>query len=160
MNIGEIMKTNVESVPPDMLVEEVARHLVMNNLSAAPVTDEGGRILGIVTEADLLHRAAHPEPPPHIKILGDIIYFDDIFNSKPNLKIIKLKAKTAGEIMTEKVLTVTENAEVRDIATIMIEKGVDSLLVLDADKIVGLVTRHEIVRTLAGDICKEVVEKE
>jgi CBS domain-containing protein len=147
MKARDIMEKNIISVPPDMSIKEVAKILSENDLTAVPVVDENNDVLGIVSEADLIYRLAHPHLPPHIELLGGVIYLENPFEMKQEIK--KLTAITAGQIMTEKVLTITEDVEVEDIATMMIEKDINGVPVIGDNGLVGIVTRHDLVMSLA-----------
>lgn len=147
MKARDIMEIDVITVPPDKPVKEVAKLLVQHDVTAIPVVDKDGTIMGIISEEDLIYRLAHPHLPPHIELLGGVIYLENPFEMKHELK--KLTAITAGEIMTDKVLTVTGNAEIEDVATMMIENNVNGIPVVKEGKIMGIVTRHDIVMTLA-----------
>jgi len=147
MKVKDIMETNVITVPPDKPVKEVARLLAEHDVTAVPVVDDHGKILGIVSEEDLIYRLAHPCLPPHIELLGGVIYLENPFEMRQEFK--KLTAITAGEIMTDKVLTVTGDAEIEDVATMMIENDINGIPVVKEGKITGIITRHDIVMTLA-----------
>lgn len=161
MNIGKVMQTNVVTVTPCTSVQEVAGLIVRNHLRAVPVLDEHGEVQGIITEEDLIFQLAYRVPQAHIRILGEDIFLDDIFEAtKANKK--KLTAKTAGELMNDTVISVSADADIKDAATIMLEKGVDSILVMDEEEVKGIVTRHDIVRSFAmeNDIEEEASESE
>ena len=159
MEIGKIMRTDVETVKCNTPVLEIAKLVVEKNLRAVPVLDDNGDAQGIITEADLIYQVAHSVPPAHISIFGENIFLDDVFEAtKANKK--KLTAKIAGELMNDIVLTVRENSDVKDVATIMIEKGVDSILVMDEEEVRGIVTRFEIIRSLAMSQSMNEGEKE
>ncbi len=150
MKIGKVMQTNVVTVTPCTPVQEVAKLIVNNNIRAVPVLDENGEVQGIITEEDLIFQLAYRIPQAHIRILGEDIFLDDIFEAtKANKK--KLAAKTAGELMNDTVVSVSANADIKDAATIMLEKSVDSILVMDEEEVKGLVTRHDIVKSFAID---------
>lgn len=146
MKAKDIMETNVITIPPDMPVHEIAQTLSKNNMTALPVVDAEENIVGIVSESDLIYRLAHPHIPPHIELLGGIIYLENPFEMKQEFK--KLMAITAKDLMTEKVLTVTEDADVEDIATLMVEKEINGVPVVKGGKIVGIVTRHDLIKAL------------
>lgn len=149
MQARDIMEKNLITIPPEMSVRETAQLLSKHDLTALPVVDEKGEILGIISEADLVYRLAHPHLPPHIELLGGVIYLENPFEMKKEFR--KLTAVTAREIMTEKVLTVPEDTDVSDVATLMIENNINGVPVLKGKKIVGMVTRHDIVMALARE---------
>lgn len=154
MKIGKVMQTNVVTVTPCTPVQEVASLMVRNHLRAVPVLDENGEVQGIITEEDLIYQLAYRIPQARIKILGEEIYLDDIFEATKAIKK-KLNAKTAGELMNDTVISVNVNADIKDAATIMLEKSVDSILVMDEEEVKGIVTRHDIVKSLDMENDKE-----
>ena len=161
MKIGKVMQTNVITVTPCTPVQEVARIIVRNHLRAVPVLDENGEVQGIITEEDLIYQLAYRIPQARIKILGEEIFLDDIFEATKAIKK-KLSAKTAGELMNDTVISVSADADIKDAATIMLEKGVDSILVMDKEEVKGIVTRHDIVKSFAmeNDAEEEIPESE
>lgn len=148
MNIRKVMHTDVYTVTPCTPVLEVAEIIVRNHLRAVPVLDDNGEVQGVITEEDLIYQLANRIPQPHIKILGEEIFLDDIFEVTKIIKK-KLAAKTAGELMNDTVISVNAEADIKDAATIMLEKGVDSILVMDEAEVAGIVTRHDLVKFFA-----------
>ncbi|MCE1245248.1 MAG: CBS domain-containing protein [Firmicutes bacterium] len=147
MKAKNIMEKNIVTISPDMPVKEVAKLLAEKDLTAVPVVDAKNDIIGIVSEADLIYRVAHPHLPAHVELLGGVIYLENPFELKQEMK--KLTAITAGQIMTDKVLTITEDADIEDIATLMIEQDINGVPVIGEEGLVGIVTRHDLVLALA-----------
>lgn len=148
MKVREIMETDLITVRPDMSIREVAALMYEHELSALPVVGKDGKIVGIVSESDLIHRLARPHLPPHIELLGGIIYFENPFEMKKDLD--RLTAVCVSQIMTEDVTTVSPDAEVEDAATIMLENDFNGLPVVEDEKIIGIVTRHDLLLALAS----------
>ncbi|MFP4499221.1 MAG: CBS domain-containing protein [Vulcanimicrobiota bacterium] len=146
MKAKDVMETEVLTVTPDMTVKEVAQYLYDNELSALPVVEDGGKIIGIVSEEDLIYRVSRPHIPPHIELLGGIIYLENPFEMKKELK--KMSAVTAGEIMTTEVHSVAPDTDISEVAELMTEKDINGVPVVDNNKIVGIVTRHDLLKSL------------
>ncbi|MGI8334312.1 CBS domain-containing protein [Actinomadura scrupuli] len=134
MLVREVMTTPVVTVPPAASIRQAVRLLYEQNITAAPVVDDEGRLAGIVSEMDLLRRefeadprafarpAATPdEPPPH----------------------------RVAEVMTRETRTVRETTDVAELADLMITTGLKSVPVLRGDTLVGIVSRRDLMGVLA-----------
>ncbi len=147
MKVKDVMETDVITVKPDTSVRDVASLMSQHQLSALPVVDDEGRIIGIVSEKDLIYRLASPHLPPHIELLGGIIFLENPFEMKKEIE--KMTAVSAKEIMTHQVLTVSPDTDVGEVATLMVEKDINGLPVVEEGKIIGIVTRHDLLLALS-----------
>lgn len=147
MKAKEIMSTNVITVKKDSTIEEIANVLTDNNISGVPVVDDDGRVIGMVSQKDLLYKDVEPRFPAVVEILGGLIFLKGVKQYQEELK--KLVAAKAEDIMTKKVVTVTEDSEVERVAELMIEKDINRIPVLSQGKITGIVSRADIVRYIA-----------
>ncbi|AEG60094.1 CBS domain-containing protein [Desulforamulus ruminis] len=147
MKVKEIMRSDVITVTKDMTIQEVAEVLVTHNISGVPVVDEAGSLVGMVTEGDLLHKESNPRIPKFFGLLGGLIYFGGVDQYKEDFK--KLAALKAAEIMTSKVITVSGEEEVGQVATLMIDNNIKRIPVVENGKMIGIVSRADIVKTLA-----------
>ncbi|WP_031515958.1 CBS domain-containing protein [Desulfofalx alkaliphila] len=145
MNVKDIMSTNVVTVNEDTTIENLAKLLIENQISGVPVVNEGHRLVGIVTEGDLLHKEIPPRRPEYVGILGGIIY-KGLKTYKEDFK--KLAAIKASEIMTKRVVTTTKDSPVEEAASLMVKHKVKRLPVVEGDKIVGIVSRSDIIKNL------------
>ena len=143
----DIMTTEVVTVQPDNTVEEVIKLLLDNRISGIPVVNEDQEVLGMVTEADLMVRTQKLHVPSFIQILGGVIYLDDPAEFKEELK--KSVAVKVADMMTEFPMTVEEDTTVEDIATIMSDEGVNRVPVVKDGKLIGIISRADIIRSLA-----------
>lgn len=144
----DIMETAVITVGPDTTVEELADVLVNNKVSGVPVVDEEGNLLGIVTEGDLLHKEISPRVPITISpVFGGLASLKDFEKYQSDMK--KLSATKASEIMTTKLYTVQETADIKEIASLMVDNKVNRIPVLIGTKLAGIVSRADIIKTLA-----------
>jgi len=146
MKAKDIMVTEVITVKQQATIEEIARVLVDNKISGVPVVDEADRLMGIVTEGDLLHKETNPRLPNAVNILGAIIYYNGVERYNEDFK--KLMAGQALHIMTDKVITVSGDEEIEEIAKIMLERGIKRLPVVEGDHIIGIISRADIVKCL------------
>ncbi|MBS4032067.1 MAG: CBS domain-containing protein [Clostridiales bacterium] len=143
----DIMTPEVVTVTKDTTVTEVARLLTEHKVSGLPVIDQEGRVAGMVSEGDLIHQDKKLHTPAFLEILGGVIYLENPQRLGQDLK--KMTAVKVAEIMTPKPYTVKEDATIEDIATIMIERQVNRVPVVDgAGKLVGIVSRQDLVKAM------------
>jgi len=143
----DIMEKSVISVYKEKPVEEVVQLLVENKISGVPVVDEEGKVVGIVTEADLLTKEKEPRFPSYIEFLGSIIYIDGVKQYEEDLK--KLVASKAEEIMTTPAYTVKEDAEIEEVASLMVEKRINRVPVVNQKgQLVGIISRSDMLKPL------------
>lgn len=142
------METNVITVLPDTKIEELAKILIDNKISGVPVVDAHAKLIGIVTEGDLLHkRTTTPKTPMMNSFLGGLAYTKEF--EQYNSELQKLSACTASEIMTDTLAIVSEDTSIKEISSIMINKNINRVPVVRDDKLVGIVTRADVLKTLA-----------
>jgi CBS domain-containing protein len=142
----EVMTRKVITVGPELPVKELARLLVQHHISGVPVVDEAGSLIGIVTEKDMIESKKNLHLPTVVTLFDAVIYLESEKHFKEDLK--KMAASKVEDIMTGDVVTIEEETSVREIATIMSEKGKDTLPVVREGKVVGIVGKADIVRTM------------
>lgn len=143
MNARDIMTSPVVSIGPDATVREIAALLLDMRISAVPVLD-AGRLVGIVSEADLLHRhelgTEASQRPWWLRLLSADASLEDY---------IKSHARRARDVMTRKVVSVDDDAPVATIVALLERHGVKRLPVLRGERLVGIVSRSDLVGALA-----------
>jgi CBS domain-containing protein len=132
----EIMTSPVVTVEPDLPLKDAIRMLDKHDITAMPVIDEQQRLIGIVSEADFLRGEIVPDPRAHARPVADEV------PARPD---------TVGEVMTVGVLAVHESTDASDIARLMLETGVKSIPVTRGRRVVGIVSRRDLIRALASD---------
>ena len=146
MLVEDIMSRNVVTLDADTPVQEIARIFRENNISGAPVL-ENGKLVGIVTGIDLIARHARIHYPRYLPFLDARIPLENPSEYKEMLR--KVLGTTAKDIMTKKVVTVSPDAELEELATLMVERKVNPVPVVDEDgKIVGIVSQADVVRVI------------
>jgi CBS domain-containing protein len=147
MDVRDVMTREVVTVGPGTSLKEVARLLVEKRISGVPVVDDGGELLGIVSEADYVTKEVAASSgvvaPRHHFLRGD--------DKTDVARIARGRATTAGEAMSSPPITVEPWASVADAARVMDGKRVNRLPVVDAGQMVGIVTRADIVRAFTRD---------
>lgn len=146
MQARDIMQRDVKTVRPDATVHDVAQLLAEADYSGVPVTDEAGRLLGMVTEGDLLARAQRLNVPTFFPFIGGIVYLESPRKFDEQLR--KATGASVGDIMTTDVVTVREDTTIEDIAGLMVRRKINRLPVVDDDGLVGIVTRDDVIRAV------------
>ena len=141
------MKKDVVTIGEDATVQELAKLLAGKKISGAPVVDRENRMIGIISEDDLVALDTEIHFPHYIELLGNIVYLESVTKYEERLK--NAAAGRVGDIMTREVVTVPPDATIPDMATLMEEREVHRLPVVEGDQLVGIVTRADIVRSLA-----------
>lgn len=146
----DIMTSDVITVTPDLAVEKLAALLWKNNISGAPVVDAHGKVVGVVTESDLIDQNKKIHIPTMISFLDSVIMLES--SEKIEKEIGKITGTTVQDICCREVVTVNEDTGIDEIATIMSEKHVHTLPVVRGGELVGVVGKNDIIKTLAQKI--------
>jgi CBS domain-containing protein len=145
MRASDVMTSNVISVTPDMTVREVARIFVDNGISGAPVLDPDGHVAGMISEGDLLRRSEiGTEERPRTSWL-------DLWSASHEARdYIKTHAVKVRDVMTTDVLTVKPDTSLGEVASILETRRIKRVPVTDAGRLVGIVSRANLVQALAS----------
>lgn len=149
--VADIMDREPVTVSPEDSVEDVVRTLKQHELPGVPVVNDGGRCVGIVTEADLVlsDEEGDLHIPHYIELMGGIVYLEPLRRFEERLR--KAIAATAGDMMTEDPVTVDAGASVREAGRIIAEEGHNRLPVVEHGRLVGVVTRVDVLQALARE---------
>ncbi|MHB1341213.1 MAG: CBS domain-containing protein [Coriobacteriia bacterium] len=150
LTVREIMTADPLTVGRDLEVRDAARLMVDNKIGALPVVD-GTKLVGIVTEGDLIMQDVKMEFPTYLHLLdGFIMYPPATARFENELK--KAVGATVEDVMTAEPVVVQADSTVEDLATLMVDRDVSRVPVLDGDALVGIVSKSDIVRSLiAGE---------
>jgi len=143
---ADIMTKDVITVQKDTTVAELANLLATNNIGGTPVVDDEGSLLGVVTESDLIDQKKRVHIPTVVTILDSVIYLES--PEKMEKEMLKIAGSSVGDIYTENAETVSEETSLEDIATTMSEKNIHTLPVMRGDKLVGVIGKKDIIKTL------------
>ncbi len=129
---------------------DVIKILAERRISSLPVV-EGGKLVGIISETDLMWRESGVTPPPYIMLLDSVIYLEN--PARYEREIHKALGQTVGEVMSDRhVITIAPDKPLREAAQIMHERTVNSLPVVDSTgQVIGILTRGDIVRAMAAE---------
>jgi len=149
MRAMDIMTTHVVTVGPDTAVKELALLLSERGISGVPVIDSDNRLIGIVSEGDLLHRAetGTERRTEHRRAR----WLDSLASDRDLARdYVKSHGAKVADIMTRNVVTVSDTAELAEIANLLETKRIKRVPVLRDGKLVGIVSRANLVRALAA----------
>jgi CBS domain-containing protein len=147
MRAIDVMTRAVITVHEDATVSEVAKLLAVNEISAVPVVDKNNRVIGMVSEGDLLHRAETGTERRRSWWLEMVSSTDELAG-----EYIKSHSGKIKDLMTRDVFSVTEQTPVADIAILLETNRIKRVPVLRDDELVGIVSRANLVRALAMTI--------
>jgi len=147
MNASAVMVSDVITVKPDDTVQDVAGLLLVNRISAAPVVDDSGKMVGIVSEGDLLRRGENRtehERPWCLKLLMGREFLAAEF--------IKEYGRKVADVMTREAISAEPDTPVTDIATLLERHRIKRVPIVQNGKIVGIVSRANLIQALA--VCR------
>jgi CBS domain-containing protein len=148
--VADVMTHNPVTVNPQTALKEAIKLLAENKISGLPVVDEGGKLVGVISETDLMWQETGVEPPPYIMLLDSVIYLQN--PARYEKEIHKALGQTVAEVMSDKPIAIESNRSVKEAAHIMHEKKIRRLPVLDRQgQLVGIITRGDIIRMMATD---------
>ena len=134
-------------------MQEVAQLLLANRISGAPVVVSSGKLVGIITEGDLLRRipsGSWPKawgPPPRT---GWVRWLLDLSWDADDLEYVSQHGRTVADIMTREIISAQPDALVSDVATLLVHHQIKRVPVVRDRKLVGLISRANLVQALAG----------
>jgi CBS domain-containing protein len=147
MKAKDIMVTNVMTVGPEASVRQAAEILFKNRISALPVVDEHGELIGIISEGDLARRA-------ELETDDRRSWWLEIFSreSKEKLAIeyVKSHARRVRDLMTRRVITARPGTSLRDIAALLEKNRIKRVPIVAKGRVVGIVSRANLVQALAS----------
>ena len=136
MKAAEIMTRDVATVHPDATVHEAVQLMSSRGCTSLPVLDGDNRVVGIVSEADLLRDRMPHDPRSHLRI-------DPELEPDP--------ARFVRDVMNEAVVCMPASADAADIAEQMLANGIRAVPIVDGATLVGIVSRRDVLRTLLRD---------
>jgi CBS domain-containing protein len=134
MRARDIMTSPVHTIGPDAGVESAVQRLTAASITALPVVDEAGELVGMVSEGDLLWHRMPADPTAHLR--------RDLDRDAPR------PPRTVREVMSTATVTTTTDADVADVADMMLRRDVRSVPVLDGRRVVGIISRRDILRAV------------
>jgi CBS domain-containing protein len=145
MNAADVMVRQVVTIKPDSTIRDVAALLVAKHISAVPVTDADGKLLGIISEGDLLRRSEIETEQRRSWWLTWLVSPETL-----TAEFIKSHSRRVSDVMTRNVIVAKPDTPLHEIATLLEHNRIKRVPIVQDDKIVGLVSRANLVQALAS----------
>jgi CBS domain-containing protein len=142
----DIMTSNVITVKKETPLTELAKILYEHHINGVPVVDDDGALIGIICESDLIRRDRKLHIPTAIAIFDWVLYLQGPKALEKEIR--RISATTVGDLYTKDVITVSEKTPVEEIATIMSQKKVYTIPVMDGGQLVGVIGKSDLIRAL------------
>ena len=142
----DIMETNVICVFPDTEISRAVEILLNNHINGVPVVNEKKELLGILCQSDLIFQQKTLPIPPIFTILDSIIPLSSSKKLEETLK--KISATTVDQAMIKNPVAVSSDTPVSEIASLMVEKHFHTIPVVDGKKLIGIIGKEDILKTL------------
>lgn len=148
--VADVMTRDPLTVRPDTPLTTVVQILAERRISGLPVIDETGKLVGVISETDLMWRETGVTPPAYIMILDSVIYLENPARYERDLH--KALGQTVGEVMSANPVTIPPERPITEAARLMHDRSIHRLPVLDgAGQVIGILTRGDIIRTMASE---------
>ncbi len=141
------MTTPAITVIPKTTIKELSEMFVRHKVNGFPVVDDDGLLSGIVTEKNLIEQNKNLHIPTVIALFDAVIYLES--NKKFEEELKRYNASTVADIYTKNVVTVEPDTPINEVATLMAEKGVHSIPVVEGRKILGILGKLDVIKALS-----------
>jgi CBS domain-containing protein len=142
LRVRDIMQADWPTLGPEQTVEDTIKLFAESGISGVPVVEDG-RLVGVITEGDLIFQDAEIKAPGFLDILGGVIPLGNW--DEYRREALKSAGVTVGEVMTEDVITISPDSSLAEAATIMAEEKIKLLPVAEDGALRGVVTRMDIL---------------
>ncbi|NDJ15707.1 CBS domain-containing protein [Myxacorys almedinensis] len=148
--VADVMTCDPITVKPETPLAEVIKTIAEKRISGLPVLDEAGKLVGIISETDLMWRETNVTPPAYIMVLDSVIYLENPGRYEKDLH--KALGQTVGEVMSDHPITIAPEQPLSEAAKLMHDRSVNRLPVVNSSSaLVGILTRGDIVRAMAAE---------
>jgi CBS domain-containing protein len=144
------MTREVISASPDTTVNAIARLMAARGISGVPIVDQDERVVGVVTELDMIVRNTRFDPPAFFQILDGRIPLETPAHYRKRLQ--HMLGALARDVMTEDPATIGPTEDVETLAELLVKKGANPVPVVDDGRLVGIVSRADIIKMMAQEL--------
>jgi CBS-domain-containing membrane protein len=142
----DIMTKEIITVAPETEIAQAAKLLLDKRINGVPVVNQAGKLVGILCQSDLISQQKNIPIPSLFTLLDG--YIPLTTSKRMDKEVEKIAATKVAEAMTVKPVTVDPETEIATIASLMVEKNYHTLPVVDAGKLVGIVGKEDVLKTL------------
>jgi len=143
----DIMSSNVVSVTPRLSVKELADLFLKHEVNGFPVVDDAGKVIGVVTEKDLIEQNKNLHIPTVVSLFDAVIYVESEKKFEEELK--KFTGTCVDDIFTREAVTVSPDSPVSEVAALMADKNIHTLPVVDGENLAGVIGKLDVIRGLS-----------
>lgn len=142
----DIMKTDVITVSPETEIIHAAKILLENHINGVPVVDKAGKLAGILCQSDIIAQQKKLPIPSLFSFLDGFISLSSMKHLEKEVQ--KIAATTVSQAMTSNPVTVKSDTLIEVVAALMVDNNFHTLPVVDEGKLVGIVGKEDVLRTL------------
>ena len=144
--VADVMTRDVITVTPETTLRELATILSEKHINGVPVVDDKGNVLGVVCESDLVNQNKPLHIPTVFVILDSVIPMENPWRYQKEFK--RLAATTVGDIYSKPAISISPDTDLSEVARIMSERRLYTLPVIEGGKLVGVVGKADVIRSL------------
>ena len=146
LKVRDIMTTELITVSPEMEVVQATKLLLENRINGVPVTDETGKLVGVLCQSDLIAQQKKLPIPSFFTLLNGLIPL--ISKKQLEKQVQKIAAITVAQAMTANPVTVQPDMKIEEVAALMVDRNFHTVPVVDEGELVGIVGKEDMLRTL------------
>ena len=144
---SDIMTQDVVTVNKNQPIGDLSKLFIENHFNGVPVLDNTGKVVGVVTQGDLIEQNKNLHIPTVIALFDAVLFLESEKKFEDDLK--KLTGSKIEDIYHKNLITVSPDTDLNEIITLMAEKDIHTLPVLDGDKLIGIIGKRNIIREMA-----------
>ena len=146
LNASDIMTTEVITVKKDTSLKELARIFYKGHINGVPVVDDEDLVIGIICESDLIRKEKKLHIPTVVALFDWVLYLERPKNIEKEVQ--RVNAITMEDLYTKDLVTVDEKMPIDEIATLMAQKRIYTIPVMDGERLVGIIGKTDLISTL------------
>ena len=146
LKVKNIMTREIITVSPETEIVHAIKLLLENRINGVPVTDETGKLVGILCQSDLIAQQKKLPIPSFFTILDGLIPMTSMKQIEKQVQ--KITAATVAQAMTKNPVTVQPDTSIEEVAALMVDNNFHTIPVMDGGKLVGILGKEDILRTL------------
>jgi CBS-domain-containing membrane protein len=144
---SDIMTQDVVTVNKNQPISDLSKIFIENHFNGVPVLDNTGKVVGVVTQGDLIEKNKNLHIPTVITLFDAVLFLESEKKFEDDLK--KLTGSKIEDIYHKNLITVSPDTYLSEIITLMAEKDIHTIPVLDGEKLIGIIGKRNIIREMA-----------